>query len=201
MGLFVALGLATCGGDDGGSCGKILPCGGDPTGTWMIRRACPSDLFALSAAFDATARLSCLGAAVPVADSNVTGTLTFRADGTYDDVETSTFNLAIEVPASCVPAGTSCAQVAEALRQDPNVVSGTCSASFTGCTCREVSRANASAHGAAATSGTTLTLTPLNGPESSTQYCVSGNELHLVQRGGFALPGNHIVSDVFATRN
>ena len=35
---FSALLLATCG--DGGTCGKVLPCGGDVTGSWAFTSAC-----------------------------------------------------------------------------------------------------------------------------------------------------------------
>ena len=201
MGLFIALGLAACSGDDGGSCGQILPCGGDLTGLWTIKTVCPNDLFAIGGAFEALGAVSCPQASAPVADAKITGTLNFHADGTYDDVETSTVTTTLAVPTSCVSPGTSCAQFDEALTRDPTVESGTCFPSKTGCTCRVVAHGNVEAHGTASTSGTELTLTPFSGTESSTEYCVSGTELHLVQRGGFALPGNHIASDVVATRN
>jgi hypothetical protein len=201
MGLFIALGLAACSGDDGGSCGEILPCGGDVTGTWTIKTACPSDPFIVPSAFDALDAVSCRQASVPAADAKIAGTLTFRADGTYDDVETLTVTMTVAVPTFCVSPGTSCAQFNAALSQNPSVRSGTCFASQTGCDCRVVSHGSVEVYGAASTSGTTLTLTPSSGStEYPVQYCVSGNELHVVRRGGFASPGNHIASDIVATR-
>jgi len=182
-----ALGLTmlSCGGGSG-SCGKVSPCGGNVVGNYNIGAAC-LDSAALN--MDMNLIPSCPGATVSISGLNVSGSASFNADMSYTVTETVSASASEAIPASCLTTNgvtVTCAQLDQAIQtlitQNPGTYqSGHCSGSGS-CTCNFTTAPMAMTEtGTYTTSGTTITTTDSTGTSSSSQYCVQGNELHIVQ--------------------
>ena len=75
---------------------------------------------------------------------------------------------------------TTCAELEQLVSQDTTVESLSCSGSDV-CHCQlSVSRAGITTAGTYMTSGTTLSTTESTGSSSGLEYCVKGNQLHLI---------------------
>jgi hypothetical protein len=174
--------LATCGGGSG-SCGKTVPCGGVVVGNWNINSECVnSEVLTMEAA------VSCPGATATISGIHVSGTASFNADLTYTMTTTASASAQETLPPSCLTTNgvtLTCAQLDQALQAaiaaDPtSLQSAHCSGSST-CTCSFTIPAQMSTTaGTYATAGTSITLSPAGGMVSSNEYCVKGNELHLL---------------------
>ena len=172
--------VSACGGDGGGSCGKVAPCGGDVAGTWNVSGACFK-----STTLDTTLGSACAGATVALTFTALSGTVALNGDLTYATTTTAAFALQQTLPAACLQAlATTCAaldqQFKEMMATDPTVLSAGCTGSGT-CICSlRTAPQTSSETGTYATSGTTLTLTASDGTSESNPYCVQGNELHVM---------------------
>lgn len=200
MALVAVLAVLGCGGSGGGggSCGKVQPCGGDIHGTWKLNDFCISD----PAFLGFNARDLCDTATVTLAGSALSGTATFGADGTLQVDEVISLSMKVDMPASCVPAGTTCDQLAAALAPagDAQVSSATCAPAGGGCTCQVASKPRTvTQSGTFTTSGTTLTQTRASdGVPSDVQYCVQGDTLHVIT---VDVGTKEIIGDVVGTRS
>ena len=182
----------TGGGDDG--CVVVSACGGDIVGTWTVVAVCSSG---------SASEMGCTGLSSHLDSLTGKGTIAFNADMTYSASLDISESLTIVFPAACVPASTSCTDLAQSFSGSPQpvTVSGACSSSNHGCTCSLdlQYRPNDSA-GTYVVSGSTLTTTPSSaGADISilgNGFCVRGSTLHLISGGDAATPR----SEVIATR-
>jgi hypothetical protein len=191
---------ASCG-SGSGSCGKVQPCGGDVVGSYSISAAC-YDNAALNLQI-----ADCPGATVKISSINVSGSASFTADLTYSVSETVTASASETIPASCLTTNgitLTCAQLDQAVQQlliDQSGMfqsihcagSGSCTCNFT------LAPQVTSESGTYTTSGTTITTTDSAGGISSSEYCVQGNELHLVQVD-MTMPMGTIQADLVLTK-
>jgi hypothetical protein len=118
------------GGDDDIDAGGEEPacafsaCGGDPTGTWNISEACVE-----GSAFE---NPDCEKAAFDASGVEVSGTVTFGKDGSYEATGDITGTVVMSVPTQCVPKGTPCS--------DFDVEGTTCKDVAFGCECVQTRR-------------------------------------------------------------
>jgi hypothetical protein len=174
--VMIVLVLPACGGSSGGSAGSCLqvePCGGNLVGSWSLSNACIN-----SAAISMQFAGVCPTAAVTAAHVTASGSLMFNADMTYSTMLNEGGTFSVSVPASCINGG-SCTLLGAAL-QDPSFQSVTCTGSTT-CVCNVVlAPMITNETGTYTTSGTAAMLTTSTGTTDGGDYCVQGNELHLV---------------------
>jgi hypothetical protein len=176
LGIVAITALAGCGGDDGPTCGTVAPCGGNIVGEWTIQETCVKGQLETDFCPTATSDLSGLA---------LSGTVSYRADGTYSAAVTSSGSLKLSLPEAClatsVPGVTlDCAEIAREA-QDPDFQSVTCAAAGKGCTCTFVmiSMPNTET-GTYVTAGNLVTHTH-DGSADPVPYCVKGSELHIVE--------------------
>jgi hypothetical protein len=186
LGLALALGVSSCGSSgDGGSCGKVQPCGGDPTGTWDITLACLDSAIVASSFQDP----QCPTATASLGQFTTTGVASFNADKSYSVTEMVSISLNVVLPPSCLAAidtTATCAQVAQAIL-DADAASA--SPSFSTVSCVAVNGCRCSLAfapmtmtdaGTWSTSGTNIDLMSTTSGNSSPPYCVAGNEIHVI---------------------
>jgi hypothetical protein len=180
-------------------CGQVSPCGGKVVGDWHIAGACV-DPDAITNADVESVRSLC---------PDITYDTSYTASGSASFTETSytldidrTVTATVHVPASCLtPFGLNCAALDGLLKQQAGGGSGdpTISCSGSGsCTCLISAPEQVTESGTYTTSGTTLTTTPTgSGSPSSTEYCVDGSTLHVIEMNE---DGSGIVSDVIGKK-
>ena len=169
--------VSSCGGSSG-SCGKVAPCGGDVVGNYNITSACLT-LSSMDMPLE-----GCPGATVNASGIRVSGSASFNADMTYTLNETISASASETIPASCLTMNgitLTCQQLDQAIQQlvteNPGVFQSAHCAGASSCTCSfTLAPMTTNTSGAYTTSGTTLTLSGGGGGE----YCVQGNELHLI---------------------
>lgn len=191
--------LSACG--DGGSCGKVQPCGGDVVGNYNFTAACYN-----SAALGMEAIEGCPEATVTINSLGVSGTANFGADMTYSVSQTITASASQTLPAPCLTMGgltLTCQQLDQLAQQllleNPSIQSIRCSGSSS-CTCTfTLAPMTTNASGTYTTSGTMLTLTSSTGGISGGPYCVQGDELHLISVD-MTMPMGTIQADQVLTR-
>ena len=190
--------LAGCGGSDGGSCGMVAACGGDIVAEWTIVDSCltASGGGALFGDF-------CPTATVDAGGLRINGMASYRADMTFSGTATMSGSMAFVFPASCLTMSgitLTCAQLDQAVKQammddpDPSVQSISCAGSGS-CTCTaQMAPQTSTGSGTYTTSGSTL----VENGTSSSEYCVQGNELHLLSpamgMGSFELSGDIVLT-------
>jgi hypothetical protein len=86
------------------------PCGGDIVGDWEISLGCITFPPALLGGATDGPLENCMGASV-VADADITGTVTFGADGMFSAETEFTSDVTITLPKSCLPMGATCMDV------------------------------------------------------------------------------------------
>ena len=211
-GFFVAsLAVLGCGGDGGSgsgsgfnvggpsSCGQVLPCGGDLTGTWAFDTAC----ITAAGIADATSGATCPGESLAVTDVKVSGTATFNPDLTYAfDALSKQATYRLSVPQSCL-GGATCDQVPASLLATGEFQSANCSGTST-CTCTVVQiPVIASESGTYTISGNTVLTTSDVGNPGSIDYCVQTNHFHITitQAMSMGMAGQAtIIEDTVATK-
>jgi len=169
--------VSSCGGGSG-SCGKVAPCGGDVVGNYNITSACLT-LSSMDMPLE-----GCPGATVNASGIRVSGSASFNADMTYTLNETISASASETIPASCLTMNgitLTCQQLDQAIQQlvteNPGVFQSAHCAGASSCTCSfTLAPVTTNSSGTYTTSGTTLTLSGGGGGE----YCVQGNELHLI---------------------
>ena len=186
MGLLLVIGQAACGSHGAsGSCGMVQPCGGAVVGTWKVSDECQpgaSSATSSSCGVTITSRLT------------LSGTFTFNADLTYAESLLQSGAFTVSVPATCLSPRSAIATCADVqafyqgtVQSHPDRYrSVSCAGAGAGCECQiEVVPQSATSSGTYAT-GTmaggpgTLRLTDSSGSSVGGDYCVSGNELHLL---------------------
>lgn len=163
-------------------------CGGELTGTWDISLGCvtlPAEV--LGSITNEEPFASCDGAAVS-AEADVTGSITFGADGSYSSETTFATTITITLPKTCLPQGATC--------QD---LSTDMSATDTGDNCEQTMmssdpQTDMGTYEADDVAGTlTMTTTGSTEPDPTSEYCVTGNTLVV------RLPGDDKNPEVFLT--
>ena len=169
--------VSSCGGGSG-SCGKVAPCGGDVVGNYNITSACLT-LSSMDMPLE-----GCPGATVNTSGIRVSGSASFNADMTYTLNETISASASETIPASCLTMNgitLTCQQLDQAIQQlvteNPGVFQSAHCSGASSCICSfTLAPVTTNDSGTYTTSGTTLTLSGGGGGE----YCVQGNELHLI---------------------
>jgi len=167
--------LAAC--KDGGTCGKVSPCGGDVTGTWSFSGACMDNAIVNMQLSQTT----CTGLTANFSSLKVSGTAVFNADLTFSIEGSESFFVEETLPLACEPAGgpTTCAELQQSAADDPTVQSITCTGDAV-CNCRvSVSRTGMMSVGSYSTAGTQLSSDD-GGGATVIEYCVQGKQLHLI---------------------
>jgi hypothetical protein len=155
----------TPGGQTGGACGAFAACGGDVVGKWTYSAACVS----------LPAEANPYAAKCPTATMtwtvDVTGTVEFKADGTFDQAGTMTGSVVADVPKIC--SGGACPKSdAKTTWVD------------TGASCKGTwvpTTKSRTSTGTYTTAGSKLTVNPASAPQPSVfDYCVAGNSMGLL---------------------
>jgi hypothetical protein len=140
--------------------------GGDIVGTWEIQGACV-DLPVNPL------EETCPEATIDLA-TNMSGTVSFNDDGTYDVAITLSSNFSFTLPASCVTEGVDCqADLGDDETTCESDGAGGCSCTQTG---SEETQENS---GTYEVSGSTITTTQ-DGETNTVEICVSGNTLKVM---------------------
>lgn len=151
---------------DGGACEELpfTPCGGDLTGTWQFELGCVE----IPGGFEPISGCSGSSASYEV---EMTGQITFGADGSYSLARTRTLTAIYMAAKSCLPQGKQCS---DAPQLDDRFDKGEDAGDQ--CKLTEVDTDYDDESGTFTTSGTTLTLSE-TGDDSPTvlHYCVSGD--------------------------
>lgn len=178
---FVCVAVLGCGGSVGeapSSCLTLHPCGGDLVGTWRFVRTCVAD----TATFTAVAQTRCAGSTVSSYGLSTSGSITFNADLTYSARNWNTsFTEAWTFPTSCV-AGESCAEQSYSLTLSSGGFSNTTCSGSDVCTCSQSGLSATTETGTYTASESSFAFT---GPTfaGTSQYCVEGNYLHVIEEG------------------
>jgi hypothetical protein len=178
----------TAGGGSVPTCESAEPCGGDLVGTWTVDQCMP----ALSGEVDLESiglPIVCTGAAITMGALQVSGTLTFNADGSYTDATTTMGQVVYEFPPECKELSgttTDCPGIEGPLRSK-GFTANTCvdNTETTGCTCTGTMEQTGgfafvsfeyAESGTYETNGNELSMTSF-GDDQEYTYCVSGNTL------------------------
>jgi hypothetical protein len=197
--MWALAGLAGCGSGSGGSCGMVAPCGGDIVAEWTIVDACLSANGGGEIFGD-----FCPIATIDTSGLNASGTASYRADMTFSAMMTMSGSMAFILPESCLTMNgitITCLQLDQSVKNammmdpDPSIQSISCAGSGS-CRCTAVMTPQTTAgSGTYATSGTSLLE---NGTDAS-EYCVQGNELHLMT-GSTAMGSFELTGDIVLTK-
>jgi len=198
-------GISACGGS-GGSCGKVQPCGGSPTGSWKISNYCVNNNSS------AVGNTSCTGATTDLSALSETGTFSFTDALTYQQTAMLSGSLKINYPPGCLTNGTTTLTCADVDAQFQAIVTlgtdfqaASCSGAST-CTCTlTLTPQTITRQGTYQTTGTNLTLMASDGSTDGGAYCVQGDTLHLITVGTTMNMGTMgavtIDSDILLTKN
>ena len=176
--LTVTFVITACGGESTGgdeSCVWPGACGGDVAGTWNLRSAC---------VFGKPSSTSCPSLSVSL-EGQVSGTLTFAANGTYAANIDETARATATYPASCLTGVTECSALEATLGKPQSTTPSTTSATCTGtpatsCTCTiTASFKDLLQDGTYTVSGNEMTMITADGKTLPKTYCVKGNQLSL----------------------
>ncbi len=170
LGIIVLIGglTAACGGGGGGAqCGELTACGGDVVATWSIVDQC------LTGFPDSQ---NC-GVTLVSDNINVTGSVTFNADGTFTQNLATTGTLVTNIPAGCFQgAVTNCAMLNNATTE----CTGNASVA---CECTISQNETSTEPGLYTTAGNSITIDGV-----ASDYCVDGDTLSVKQTNpGFSV--------------
>jgi hypothetical protein len=169
-----AIVLSVTGGQTAGSCEDFADfeaCGGDVAGTWEFAVAC-ADL-TLASIFGADNEITMCEGVTLAANIDISGSVTFEADGAYESEITRAFAIDIGLPLSCLPAGAMCAQLDN---MEPGTeiseAAGVCQLSMDPAPTTEAEV------GTYELDGNTLIMTMTGAdPDAGDEYCVEGNTI------------------------
>ncbi len=161
------------GGDDGGGggvlCAEFSACAGDPVAEWAFVDACvdePVVSLDIPGCPDATNEL---------VESQVSGTLSIAADGTYAVDQDLTTTTILRFPLTCLEGeAENCEQAGELLELD-------CAASGSDCECEQNGQGNAQETGTWEVDGADITFAASGDEGATGQFCVDGDRLELRQ--------------------
>jgi hypothetical protein len=147
-------------------------CSGDVVGTWVITSS--------QVRIEGLKSSYCAAATMSAGDLELTGNVTYTADGRFTESLSFTGKITMAVPASCLAAGTTCADLPRVL-VGPREGAWTCDVSSDGCTCAHpVVKPNETSQGTyALPSPGVLTETNDGSSRESapTDYCVEGTKM------------------------
>lgn len=176
--------LLGCGGDSGGggACGKVNPCGGSLVGDWKVTGSCLVST--------GSGPIFCSTATTTVDMYSVTGNVAFMANKNFSRMLSETLSITIDFPNSCLTINGTTLTCAEfdaaqkeglAMNPDPAIASISCASTGLSCKCAVLGAAdNMTGMGTWATAGTKLMSTEVGKMPSVTDYCVQGNNLHVI---------------------
>lgn len=154
-------GVAACGGGGGASCPDpttFQPCGGDVQGEWTLTDSC----------YTIEANLDDCPEALVSNHPTASGTILFRADGTYSSAFQFGGTVTVTAPLSCTDAA-SCTDLSSPA--DNRSCSGT-----DPCECTtQLDDTDSTDQGSYSTAGSTATLSPTLGLPRTVDYCVDGD--------------------------
>ena len=170
-------------GGNGPSC-SFEPCGGDVVGTWTAHGYCAGGQTGLEAWPECDD-------AVITGDPDISGTITFLADGTFTRDTTVVGDVHTEYDADCLTAMLMgmmspedyCALQDTIFQGSGPTIVGSCAWTGGACKCDMTYNATFDDGGAYTTAGTTITLTD-GQPQP---YCVAGTELKAEQDGSVSI--------------
>jgi hypothetical protein len=166
------------GGSGSGNCGTVAACGGNIVGDWMILDNCIQ--------FTGVSPLGsfCPTGTTDASGLNMTGNVSYLANGTYAAMVVTSGTMMMHLPASCLTMDgvtLTCAQLDAAVKQgqandpDPSIQSISCSGS-SACTCTiQMTPQTSDTTGTYVTQGTQL----IEDGGDPIGYCVQNQELHL----------------------
>jgi hypothetical protein len=187
----LAIGGMSCGGDDDSSggtatCSPVSACGGDIKGSWKVQAACLDP-----AALADQAHQVCDDASLAVLSPMVSGSITYKDDGTYVQAPSNAeATVEFTLGASCLKQGAitlTCKQVQDQLNKDPSGAQSTCVSNNGGCKCSADAKVSGDSHGTYTVSGNTVTLN--DGTKEVVQdYCIVGSKLYMLPTADSPLP-------------
>ena len=147
-------------------------CGGDVLGTWTYESACLT--------FDDTSNLipGCTDVTVtPTID--VSGTITFNADLTYNSAETVNTHIVMSIPKTCLPPELTCEMMGQG---QPVEDTGT------HCVINQTENETDNETGTYVINGTTIQLVSPDDPGQAAEFCVADNRIAVsLAEEGFAV--------------
>jgi hypothetical protein len=156
------------------TCGTVLPCGGDVTGTWKVLGGC------LGPSYGETP--PCPGGNIKLLTLDYSGTVTFNPDLTYTSNDLAVTRAEIDtLPTSCLPTKT-CADQDKELKMSVGPSQFLSYASCTGtstCSCT-IAQTNATLSPASGTYSLGVDQIVFPGSSGGWPYCVQDGLLHLL---------------------
>jgi hypothetical protein len=168
---------SSSGSDPAATCGKVAACGGDIVGTWSAGASCVTQA--------AASVPGCTSASVKDVTATARGTSTFNSDGTFTLDSTQSGMETLVIPTSCLSSGgttVTCDALSGLLTAafGDAGTSASCTTSSSECDCMvAVPASTTKESGTYTVSGNTLT-TKSGGTTTTADYCVQGNELHVI---------------------
>ncbi len=182
-------------GGSGGTCNNAPACGGAIVGKWSVTSSC------VSADAASMVSMSCPTETASASGFAIKGSVTYNADLTYSKNTTTSGNVVITLPASCVvhDGGTvTCDELAQALKGATMMTyqSITCVGADSGCRCTFVlvDQASMETGTYSTTPAGLLTETATGGKPDESDYCVKGKTLTLSPHAGSAMAGQASIS-------
>jgi len=169
-----------------GTCENAIACGGDIVGTWQVTSTCIDA--------DVTPSMGSMNKCTVSFSTNslqYQGSISYRADLTYDLDVTVRGAIGITLPAECLTqkdVTLTCAQVEARLKADPDnkrFSSISCESAGTGCTCDLdiTGQRNTESGTYTTTAAGLVSTTPSSGSGETNAYCVKGSTLTLSPSG------------------
>jgi hypothetical protein len=196
-GLALSALLSAC---EGGTCGKVLPCGGNVVGDWVIGGSC----------YDPTtlAVSGCPGYRVRSSGIKIRGSFSYGADQLYTRTLRYSGTQDIEIPVTCLSAGaqpTTCEQLDAQLQtaiatSNSPIGSAGCASSAGMCHCNVGYRDEPLVESGNYTVFTTTIYHSGSTSGVGGSYCVQGDVMHLVTIDSTVAGMMTISSDIVAHR-
>jgi hypothetical protein len=186
----------------GAACTNTPACGGNIVGTWKITDSCVGSGDLLEPADD------CPGQTGSTANFKITGTLVYNADQTYTAITSSTGNVVIKYPNTCLTTnGITCAALSQGVMDElampgATFTAGSCAAAPTACVCTlAIDSASAVEKGVYTTTAAgVLTQEPTGGDIGTSSYCVTGNTFTLSPDAASTMMGQSVMETITLTR-
>lgn len=160
-------------GGDGGAnvCTTSSSCGGDVSGTWTVQTSCLSIVGTLSA--------DCRDGRIVDGQGSYTGTVTYKADGTYSGHLIQSGASTTTIPASCRSLGNTTLTCDQLTTSSAPGAMVTCQGTSE-CTCTlTLTNKDASETGTYTIAEGVLTETSSKGTVTRSHYCITGTSLTL----------------------
>jgi hypothetical protein len=186
----------------GAACTNTPACGGNIVGTWKITDSCVGSGDLLEPATD------CPGQTGSTSNFQITGTLVYNADDTYTATTSSTGNVIIKYPNTCLTTnGITCDELSQGVMEELDMpgaafTAGSCAAAPTACVCTlAIDSAGSIENGTYTTTAAgVLTQTPNGGDIGNSSYCVKGSTLTLSPDAASTMMGQSVMETITLTK-